>query len=956
MPKKLTPIQRVFLTTRLRVDPYPKNQNTAFGRDSAKINQAFNEYSNLEEEVVEAVADIEDLEPGAFKDLVSEYRQKILTIQSRVKGTNRNKAVQVMTEARTDLERIKNEVESNLKKRALTPDGLESLKAELVRVETEVVKKAGATKPAILAGKFKYAESVLSSTTLRLSQNIDKGLVKPVEEVRMLAEKVRQELTEAREKQVERSLEKLSRVASKFKEEAATLGIKLKQCAGDEPSQVKARNLLYSVASETLAELSRELADWQGQVKEAKELIKSKAGEFQKQLELLTKAEEDIDKVVEGCLPKMKSSVAGSDYKPDDTGAEIETIKEKEELDALKACGNSWVNAKQKYGANKDEMQKLANYRKERVDEWLKKTLPPWEMEEGPGKGWVSVGSADPTSDYDISLNKHGKKDKEIRMDYQFVQDFNAWFRKEFHGEGGTVFDTNLYASAPPLVKEDGPGAKSTHDVAALMKMRRYMTSGEFEEFRVETAEACGDDFNRRMEVEQQFALADSNYRIVVTELLENGYKMLKKRTEERDKRSGELDSEEKRLQSLEKAGLADIAGWLEKGKVAKGIEAYSLIEEGEEYLRVIEHLLKDSSLETTNEMYAEKIGQVRGQEMVAKLMQDLNLALNNPQINKKSAVSILQSTRTALSKIERTKDDKGNPLFYESSAIDKAIAAIGKSDESAFKTAIEEVKKQIEAETGERLSQLGTSNVISRFFANEAYQADGPFAHIVTATQAAEADALNELAKGVNKDVAGHAKDEKLEVRMAMTAAGGVDKYGKLTKEEQGKLVKNAQTKMGEAVAKEKKLRQDKLPPEECLQSFNEQLGDFLKDLEHYGEDEPGKAIIQSSKYLERLLDATRLMADKGLVKESDIPDLENQLRLQDTVKKELIAARKGNLMMKPLKEGDKVDQQEERRAYACEFMKKLGVNSISALAKKYVKFGVKVNAAARKALANIK
>ena len=854
MPKKLTPIQRVFLTTRLRVDPYPKNQNTAFGRDSGKITQAFNEYSDLEKDVVKAIADIEDLETGpishgAIKDLVSEYRGKILTIQSRVKGTDRNKAVQVMTEARTALERIKNELESNLKKRALTPDGLDSLKAELVRVETEVVKKAGATKPAILAGKFKYAESVLSSTTLRLSQTVDKGLEKPVEEVRVLAEKVRQELTEARETQITKSLEELSRVAAKFHEEAATLGSKLEECTGDEPRQVKARNLLYSVASETLAELSRELADWQGQVKEAKALIKSKAGEFQKQLEILTKAEQDIDKVVEGCLPKLKSSVAGPGYKPDDTGAEVEEIELGKEIDALKACGNSWVNAKQKYGADKDEMQKLSDYRKMRVDAWLKKTLPPWAMEEGPGKGWVSVGSNDPTSDYDISLNKHGKKGEEIRMDYQFVQDFNAWFRKEFHGEGGTVFDTNLYASAPPLVKEGGPGAKSTHDVAALMKMRRYMTPGEFEEFRVETAEACGGDINRRMEVEEQFALADSNYRIVVTELLENGCKMLKKRTEEREKRSGKLDGEEKRLQSLEKAGLADIAEWLEKGKVAKGIEAYGLIEEGEEYLRVIEHLLKDSSLETTNEMYAEKIGQVRGQEMVVKLMQDLNLALNDRQIDKQSAGLKLQSTRTALSKIERTKDHKGTPLYYESSAIDKAIVAIGKSDESAFKTAIEEVKKQIEAETGERLSQLGTSNVISRFFANEAYQADGPFAHIVTATQAAEADALNELAQGVNKDVAGAAKDEKLEVRMAMTAAGGVGKYGELTKEAQEILVKNAQTKMGEAVAKEKKLRQDKLPPEECLQSFNEQLGDFLKDLEHYGEDEPGKAIIQSSK-----------------------------------------------------------------------------------------------------------
>ena len=51
---------------------------------------------------------------------------------------------------------------------------------------------------------------------------------------------------------------------------------------------------------------------------------------------------------------------------------------------------------------------------------------------------------------------------------------------------------------------------------------------------------------------------------------------------------------------------------------------------------------------------------------------------------------------------------------------------------------------------------------------------------------------------------------------------------------------------------------------------------------------------------------------------------------------------------------EGDTpVDQAEQRRAFACDFMKKLGVKSVGDLAKRYRTFGIKVNAIARKAMA---
>jgi hypothetical protein len=65
------------------------------------------------------------------------------------------------------------------------------------------------------------------------------------------------------------------------------------------------------------------------------------------------------------------------------------------------------------------------------------------------------------------------------------------------------------------------------------------------------------------------------------------------------------------------------------------------------------------------------------------------------------------------------------------------------------------------------------------------------------------------------------------------------------------------------------------KLKPTETVQSANEQLADLLKDMEHYEEEEhnakesggdaaavAGQAFVHASKYLERLLDATAILA----------------------------------------------------------------------------------------------
>jgi hypothetical protein len=93
--------------------------------------------------------------------------------------------------------------------------------------------------------------------------------------------------------------------------------------------------------------------------------------------------------------------------------------------------------------------------------------------------------------------------------------------------------------------------------------------------------------------------------------------------------------------------------------------------------------------------------------------------------------------------------------------------------------------------------------------------------------------------------------------------------------------------------------------------------------------------------------------MNDKGMF-EADQPlksKLLEELARQSRLSGELIAARKGNLWMVAPGSAP-VDQDEQRKAYACDFMKQLGITSVAALGKTYVDLGIRVNAAARKAI----
>ncbi len=834
-------------------------------------------------------------------------------------------------------------------------DALDVAYAELLRVERQVLKSTRAAKPAELQGRFGYVASALAATRSQVERFADDDVRGAATSKPLTTAKVNEVsglIAASKTRLIEMSLQQLTRVAQ---ERAAATAI-LRTRADELTADPEARTELYKAASETLTDTGRDLGDWRTQIDEAKVWLAGAAAKFRVQTGILETTAAALEEIVEACLPPLTSRLPVPGEVPAATapgGQQVPRIgaatppTDAEVLQALKDCGNTWTGAKAIYAGDKTQMQLLADYRKKRVDQWLTAELGKYGLAVGPGKGWVSVGSTDPTSDYDISINKHGTVDGtpggEPIYDFEMVKEFNDWFRAEFGGEGGTVFDTNLYAGAPGLVKNPDPDAVATGDVAALMKMRRYMSGGEFETLRHETIAACGEDVAQQIKVQRQFEEADINYRVALSDIIGNGIEKLEARIGQRA--GQDMSEEQTRLDAQEKTLLEHALALQERGKRASGIEIADLQEDSEGLAREIDHALKDATLETTNEVYTKKKGEVIRQERVILALQGVQKALDVKPLDPDLVSDALGEAGSVL-----------RDLKIDSGSIAPAQAALAKGDAAAFEQSLGTLTTALSAELGERLQQLGRSKALTMFFANEAYQSDGPFAHVVTATQAAEAEGTATVVADTTGILTEADKTLPPKAQAVIVELGGRAAYDEMEAEARKLRETAAQGRIDASVGALKTSRRAEIPKDQCLQSFNEQLGDFLKDLEHYGDEDPGKAIIQSSKYLERLLDAVDLMigkdmfgADQGLLEE-----LRDECKVQKDVKGQLIAARKGNLLLMPNEADAPVDQNEQRRAFACRFMKdRLGVTSLAGLAQRYKTLAVRINKAARVNLA---
>jgi hypothetical protein len=135
------------------------------------------------------------------------------------------------------------------------------------------------------------------------------------------------------------------------------------------------------------------------------------------------------------------------------------------------------------------------------------------------------------------------------------------------------------------------------------------------------------------------------------------------------------------------------------------------------------------------------------------------------------------------------------------------------------------------------------------------------------------------------------------------------------------------------------------KLTPENILQSYNEQLGDFLKDIVHYTQEKahPGKVFYRSSKYLYRLFDAI-----KEIKKRPGFADI--QLTIGDEnlfaaiIESGLLAIRKGNL---------KFASEEETNLASVDIVKQsFGVDTSAGLKQKVLQMSVEFNQKVRNKL----
>jgi hypothetical protein len=173
--------------------------------------------------------------------------------------------------------------------------------------------------------------------------------------------------------------------------------------------------------------------------------------------------------------------------------------------------------------AGKAYMSKMWWFRRQAVDGQM------LALQKEYGFAWGSVGSANPESDYDVTVRAHGTtKTGEVYYDYKIVADFNKAVSAPFGGTPpGILFDTNLYAEAavtPPTGAETPTGkamgamTEQGQDVGALMKLRRYMDWDDYEDYKQKTLAALPKE--QRALTQRQFEEADSLYFIARSEQL----------------------------------------------------------------------------------------------------------------------------------------------------------------------------------------------------------------------------------------------------------------------------------------------------------------------------------------------------------------------------------------------------------------------------------------------------
>ncbi len=426
--------------------------------------------------------------------------------------------------------------------------------------------------------------------------------------------------------------------------------------------------------------------------------------------------------------------------------AEEVTLSDRAARDFLKNdCGSSWEEAKRRllgvHPPDTARMWQLCLFRKRYVDAVLD------NLRRGSDNKLLakSVGSQNLSSDYDITLSSIDGSGVEL----QAVKDFNAEIKLAFGRQPGTVFDTNLYVKdflpvedtilAPRVVDEWSVAEvrgfldsdRSDQDVAALTKMRQYMSAREWDNYLQSMLDDESLGVGKRKELQLQFEEADSLYVLKLRSEVERCLKLYKQRGLKNREIDEMLTRREARARNLEKAslqmetarGMMD-TDEVEGKKLLKKAQALQKMEiKGEQHdletlSKRFHHELGDLHLEARNELYLEQMQEVQAlrirQRGFARIGSDL------PQ--SQWAAHLNAADRQALAK------------FVQKDVQDTGRIPLGR------------VREWARSKADALAEEIRTLTARGNFFAAEAYLSEGPLQHIVNGNQSGNPEVFARL------------------------------------------------------------------------------------------------------------------------------------------------------------------------------------------------------------------
>jgi hypothetical protein len=439
-------------------------------------------------------------------------------------------------------------------------------------------------------------------------------------------------------------------------------------------------------------------------------------------------------------------------------------------------CSSDWNTVKKKLSEEPVKMWQMVLYRKRVVDGLLGVQRATYSQLLA-----KSVGSQNLTSDYDLTLSTRDGSGDEIRA----VKGFNDAVKADYGKQPGVVFDTNLYAKDFLKVKDTvfGTGEsdggdiaevtrylemdRSDQDVAALTKMRQYMTPEEWEAY----CEEFEDDDKTKIQLQE----VDAKYHMKLNTVLEGliaGYKATV--ADVNNDVVADLAAE-KYIVSLNTLKLKADTGDVE------ALEAYQALTE-----KVVEwfnHHFEDLTLEIRNDIYLEKMGDVRAVQTLHSNLEALLTLEVNP-------MKVVAGELATLAEVQDPDQAKQRALKILNKYIgDPQLLALLSSDIPRFISlaegdpsggvALSYIVKKIDALKEEARRKLGEAN----YYAAEAYLSEGPLQHIVNGKQSDNPEvfaklkpehfleSINEQTGDFFKDVSHHAGDQHLGVAFYQTA-----------------------------------------------------------------------------------------------------------------------------------------------------------------------------------------